>query len=707
MNINYTRILLALACVAALAGVFFKVSEYRSYRAEMYEPVEMGLVQNTAHAAQSTADFLTTAATAAERLATELSRGGMSEDALKRTLRDMIQSQNSFYGGTVAFKPYAWSDQQRLFAPYYSKSQEGVFSYLQIEDLQDYTQELWFSDAMTKGSRWSEPYYDDSVGDILMITYSAVFHEPASESTAGPAKGVVTVDLSMEAIATIVRSLDLGAAGYAMLLSSEGRFIYHPIVELVRSGKTASEVAQSLEDSELSKLLELLQGGQRGRAEYLSQITERPSWFVYEPVPGTGWTLVSVYAKDDVPIESTMLRRQLIGIVGWVLAFAIAFIAVGLDITRGERRRTWVASIAISLVLVAAIGYTWKFALDHDSETTNRVNLVNDPASLANYQDRVRQEAKNRLLDPPVFIPTGIFIDSAGFSEFGELSLRGRVWQRYDPSRHADIERGVTLAEAAFLTIGEPRITHLENGQEVQLWPLEATIRAHLDFTKYPLMNEQFRLRLEPVEANRRVMLVPDLSSYDILTPSARPGLDDNVYFAGWEIMRTFFEYQVKQLGTNFGRGSLETVERTASLYYNIDVTKNFMDAFISHLVPVIIAAIVVFFVLLIADHDSKRIKLMRTGVGFTLSMSATLLFVIVFSHIGMRQSIASEDIVYLEYFYIVMYLALVWVSVDAILLLDSEKYRFIHYQANLLAKVLFWPVILGVLWALTVATFY
>ena len=32
---------------------------------------------------------------------------------------------------------------------------------------------------------------------------------------------------------------------------------------------------------------------------------------------------------------------------------------------------------------------------------------------------------------------------------------------------------------------------------------------------------------------------------------------------------------------------------------------------------------------------------------------------------------------------------------------------RFIHYENNLLPKVLFWPVTLGALWVLTSRTFY
>lgn len=208
------------------------------------------------------------------------------------------------------------------------------------------------------------------------------------------------------------------------------------------------------------------------------------------------------------------------------------------------------------------------------------------------------------------------------------------------------------------------------------------------------------------METDERLILIPDLSSYEILTPAARPGLDENVHLVGWDITSSFFEFELKDLGTSFGLDSA-AADPVPSLHFNIEVAKNFVDAFISHLVPMIIAAVVVFLVLLLGERNAKRIKLMRTGTGFTLTMCATLLFVIVFSHIGVRQAIASEDLVYLEYFYIVMYFALLWVAIDSMLLVQAERLTFLSYEDNFIAEVLFWPVILGVLWVATAVTFY
>lgn len=480
------RIALMLACTAAFVGTVTRTWDHLAYRNMVLESVQEELIAATSAAARRTADFLEVATDAADGLAAGLSHSRPPEREMLQALREMIGANHSFYGGTIAFRPYGWSGERRLYAPYYARRVEEGLVFLQIEEEYDYTEWGWYEAAMRDGPRWSEPYFDDSVGDILMTTYSAVFHEPGPDAGVPTPGGVVTVDLSMDAIAEIVRSLDLGSTGFAALVSSDGKFLYHPEVELVLSGKTVEEIAATTGDPGLAALVELLGQGRRGFAEYVSAATGRPSWLVYEPVGETGWSLVSVYAKDDVAIDSSTLRQQLIGIVGWVLALVLAVIALALNMVRVKRRPVWIGSALASLILTVAIGVTWVLALDYDSETTNRANVVNDLTGLANYLARIRQEAEDMLLDPPTPVPTGIFIDSAGFSLLGEFAVKGYVWQKYGHAAHAGVSRGFIVAEAAAFTVGEPQLTTLEEC-DVLRWPFEATLRTHLDFGKYPL----------------------------------------------------------------------------------------------------------------------------------------------------------------------------------------------------------------------------
>ena len=81
------------------------------------------------------------------------------------------------------------------------------------------------------------------------------------------------------------------------------------------------------------------------------------------------------------------------------------------------------------------------------------------------------------------------------------------------------------------------------------------------------------------------------------------------------------------------------------------------------------------------------------------------MFFVIAFSHIDIRRKIAAEEVFYLEYFYLTIYLAILWVSINSVLFAMGARIRLIQYRDNLISKLLFWPGLLGLLFAVTVLT--
>lgn len=93
----------------------------------------------------------------------------------------------------------------------------------------DYTdaEQTWFVDAMASGSRWSEPYFDESVGDILMTTYSAVVYSTQADGQRR-AVAVVTIDMAIQAIGDAVKRFGLEGNGYAEIVTDSGIYLYSP-----------------------------------------------------------------------------------------------------------------------------------------------------------------------------------------------------------------------------------------------------------------------------------------------------------------------------------------------------------------------------------------------------------------------------------------------------------------------------------------------
>ena len=694
--------ILVLICIASLGLTLLGAFRYYGYERGIVEPLKEDLIRRTREAAIRIDTSLAPARQAAETVATRLDAiADPSEDQLLDLLREAILSDDSCFGGAIAFEPNRFDPERRLYAPYFARK-NGELAFLRIEESYDYTDpsQEWYLPALAQGSRWSEPYFDASVGDVLMTTYSAVFHEE------GAPRGVATIDISMGAIHDTVRSLDLGGIGYAVLISDQGRFLYHPDEKLVLSGASLLDLAARSGDEELTALAgKILEGGS-GIADHTAPLTGLDTWFVYEPVPTTGWSLIAAYVKKDAPIDTAVLRHWQIRIGTTLVIFLATAGALIFNVVAGDRRRLWALSILVSVLFIAGTGFTWRAALEYDSDEDVAGRIVADIAGLKALEQVIIDQSRERLIEPPVFVSTGLLIDSMRFDGGTDIDLRGYIWQKYDPEIHSQIDRGIALAGVAEQRIGEAQIERLA-GIEVVRWPFEVAQRVRFENSKYPLMRERFALRVVPRVRSSNALLVPDLEAYPLLSPTTRPGLDENVFLPGWEITRTFFELRERAPGTNFGLGNTASNESFPSLLFNIEVRKEFVDTFVSNLVPLIIVAVVVFLVLLINEREEERITLMRTGPGFNLSICGSLLFVAVFAHIGARQKIAAQEIIYLEYFYIVMYFALLWVAVNSILYVRWPESRFIQYQKNLLPKVLFWPVILGAVWLVTILTFY
>ena len=693
---------LVLVSIASLGLTLFGAVRYYGYERSIVEPLKKDLIRRTHEAANRIDTSLAPAREAATAMASRLDdMPNPTENQLLDLLRGAILTNDANFGGAIAFEPNRFDPERRLYAPYFARRNDEL-DFVRIEDNYDYTDpnQEWYSRALAEGPRWSEPYFDSSVGDILMTTFSAIFHEE------GAPRGVVTIDVSMDAIRHIVRSLDLGGVGYAVLISEDGRFLYHPDEELVLSGVGLLDLADEWEDEELAALARTILEGGSGVGDHTSPLTGLDTWFVYEPVPTTGWSLVAAYVKEDAPIDTAVLRHLQLSTGTALFIFIATTAALMLNILAGGRGRLWAFSIIVSFLLVAGIGFTWRVALEYDSVADVTGKTITDNAGLLAFEQMTIGTSLERLIEPPIFVPTGILIESLRFDGGSDIDVSGYVWQKFDPELHAGIDRGIALAGVAQQSLGEPLVERV-GGIDVVRWPFIVAQRVRFENSKYPLMRERFAPRVVPRSRSSNVLLVPDLEAYPYLSPTTRPGLDENVFLPGWNITRTFFELRDRLPATDFGLGAAASSESFPSLYFNIEVRKEFIDTFVSNLVPLIIVAVVIFLVLLIIEREEEQILLMRAGPGFNLSICGTLLFVAVFSHIGARQKIAANEIIYLEYFYVVMYFALLWVAIDSILYVRCPNFKFIQYEKNLLPKVLFWPVILGALWLVTLLTFY
>ena len=108
----------------------------------------------------------------------------------------------------------------------------------------------------------TEPYVAESAGrSVLSIA------TPLLDLT-GRALGVAGMDISMDAVTSVMESYKIGDAGYVMLLSETGNFMYHPEAELVGTSIQSLNVSQNVITAIENKSAELLKYKMGGETRF-------------------------------------------------------------------------------------------------------------------------------------------------------------------------------------------------------------------------------------------------------------------------------------------------------------------------------------------------------------------------------------------------------------------------------------------------------
>lgn len=209
-------------------------------------------------------------------------------DSMMRIVQDMVWSNSTVIGGSIAFEPDYYPEKGRYFMEYVSLDSLSNISrkHLGGEDY-DYFNMQWYYDAKDTGqSIWSEPYFDEGGGNILMTTYSC----PLMDSS-GKVIAIITADVSLEDLTENIRGLRPYPDSYSFILSNKGIYLAHPDKDVILQ-ETIFSRAGKLENSDLRDIGEKMMAGERGtlrlRLERTDVLTS------YMPMLRTGWSICCV-----------------------------------------------------------------------------------------------------------------------------------------------------------------------------------------------------------------------------------------------------------------------------------------------------------------------------------------------------------------------------------------------------------------------------
>jgi hypothetical protein len=636
----------------------------------------------------------------ADRIAAGLSSGTLKPEDVPAQMKRAIEENPDLFEAGFAYLPYAKAPGLRLFSPHVSRNGAGIDEF-QLEQRYDYTTYPWFKDAIAAGGpHWGEPYLGGAT-KTLVVGYSVPFYRKDDQDKTPI--GVVRINLSLDHIHQIVSSLGLGETGYAFLLSRKGVYLSDPVEGYMREQRTIFDVAREHDDEGRKRLGKKVLAGQPGEEEGLSGVTGQATWMFTDPIPLSGWSLGTVFMKDEMLLEPKVLRRSLIQIECCLMILLLLSSVLWFRIHEAADRSLWRMVATVSVISLAGICVMWWMTL-HYPDRNGEVGV--HIYGRANLQKFLAANVKSTgNVQPLQQVKTGIFIRTMRFGTANDVMVAGTLWQRYD-SNLKEFTPGFILPNAETLDVKEAYHTR-EDNHDVIGWDFKATLREPFEGSiKYPFDRAMVRIRIAPKGLYKNIVLAPDLESYQLLVPTSLPGTDKSLVLPGWNLISTYFIYSPVDAGTKFGAGMALEQANSQELGFTMIAQRNFLDPFVSSVLPIMVVAFLLFGMLIVGSKQSAKIAATGFKATDVLRASVSLLFPVLVAQVNLRSKIGSSTIIYIEYFYFVLYTAILGVSANA-LLFTLKGEGFSNYRDNLIPKLIFWPSLLGAFFCITLIFLY
>lgn len=709
---KWFRFIISATLITTLISVIL-VNSYSELRKTMHQETRNYLDNNTAIIKSSIGNHLD----AIELIADELVQQIVSSSLEPERIQTILENTGAIYDGFVAigaaFEPYALDDRLRLFAPYIVHHDSGYRTerldawydyYAQEADARCVTNN-WYQCAKRQDKSWL-PLRFDEISNAWIVQYVQ------SLQVDGKLLGYVTLSLNIKDIDQLINKLDTGDEGYVIIFDNQKHQIYHSLHPNTRDSEEILflDVFPQLSPEDIHAL--------KAEEQFVvpNEVTKVPSYLDLALIPNTGWTIAVVIEREffshhelqaDVSGIANVIEDNHHILTFMVVITIICWTALASSMMQeGVHGRVWWSAMFITLAFVGGIVYIWVEQQVTDLDAIYGTEVITNKADLRTFVKDYSKDTLRSHKEPPIFVPTGVALQSMKMDSENNLKLTGYVWQRFMLANNYDIEKGVVFPESSETNI-RPVYDEVANGYQTLGWAFETVIPEHFEYETYPFDKQLVWLRIWPKEYLEHVVLLPDLASYDNMNTSNRPGLEQDFSVSGWRVERSFFDIRENSFNSNMGIVNRANKNKTPELHFNIAISRNFIDPFVSYLFPVIIVLLMLYAVLLTNSKDEHRIGLIGFNALEVLASASALFFVALLAHVELRSHIGANELIYMEYFFIIAYIMILIVSVNSILFSWGFNITLIQYQDNNIPKLLYWPVLGGLLFFFTMFAFW
>jgi serine phosphatase RsbU (regulator of sigma subunit) len=415
-----------------LINAIFLIVNLINIRRQVTEDIQFFLTEQVIRYADSINAALQGAAGIAETTARALSTSDTwQDDDLYTLLQGNVLTSPLIFGSTIAFDPVQRSDGQP-FSPYvYTSNRPSTFgvnarvatSQLDITTAYDYydgNHQWWSAPYSLQQAVWTEPYFDEGAGNIVMSTYSVPFFRVGPNGR--EFWGVSAVDIPLDDLPLVLglrETIDL----QFIALSSAGLYVYNDDRSKILN-QSILEEAEQLGSADLRQLGTQMLTGETGVMQ-LENSEGELEWIAFAPITAANWSLAISFphsiVTDDVAqqVRSASINVPLSGLLIVTVGYAFSS-----NLTRRIRRLRQAAS-QLAQGNLTTIPVPGNDELGQLTESLNdmatqiharETSLRSENVRLADEVEVVRQ-IQHKLLPAPAELAEVANLDIAVFME--------------------------------------------------------------------------------------------------------------------------------------------------------------------------------------------------------------------------------------------------------------------------------------------------
>lgn len=255
-------------------------------------------------------------------IATVIENGNPKEEELIALLKNIVTNNEEVYGSAIAFEPFGFDENKYFYSHYVYKSKGEIVTSNLNDPKYEYFYQDWYQiPAHLEEPVWSEPYYDEGGGNVVMTTYSVPFYK--TENGIKKFWGIITVDIALDWLDSLVSSIKIYETGFAFVISYAGTFVTHPNNDFILN-HTIFSLSEEYNIPDLREIGKKMIKDESGFRELNGVTIKEDSRIYYTPFNSNNWSLGVIFPDKELYADLNNLSLIIIVIGLFGLVFIIA-----------------------------------------------------------------------------------------------------------------------------------------------------------------------------------------------------------------------------------------------------------------------------------------------------------------------------------------------------------------------------------------------